>query len=140
MGALLDKLAANGVQMEMAESGKLRASGNLTDMTRALIRTHKPEILAELAANDPGIDPPVDPDVVRRRAKALALLDAEPTRQIAIVAEAPKPGEAVGYICTAIRSVAVGDITVPAEKYDAVALLEFMDKYAQGKLQLDSSC
>jgi len=105
---------------------------NLLDLARAAVL----ESPAESAVDDAG----VDPDVARRRAKALALFDAEPTRQIAIVAEAPKPGEAVGYICTAIRSVAVGDITVPAEKYDAVALLEFMDEYAQGKLQLDSSC
>jgi hypothetical protein len=52
-----------------------------------------------------------------------------------VVAEAPKTGEAVIYICTAIRSVAVGDIAVPAEMYDVVALLAFMDEYAQGKLQ-----
>jgi hypothetical protein len=79
-------------------------------------------------------DARIDPDVTRRRAKALALLDAEPTRQIAIVAEAPKPGETVSRVCIAIRHVAVGDIAIPAEKYD-LALLALMDEHAQGKLQ-----
>src|SRR5437867_12284475 len=60
-------------------------------------------------------DIPSDPGYVRRRAKALALLDEEPSRRMAVVAEAPKAGEAVGHVCTAVRHVAVADITIPAE-------------------------
>ena len=41
MGALLDQFAAEGVEIEAAGDGKLRASGNLTDATRAVIRAHK---------------------------------------------------------------------------------------------------
>ena len=99
---------------------------NLLDLARAAV--------LETPAGSAVDDARVDPDVTRRRAKALALLDAEPSRQIAVVAEAPKPGEAVGFVCTAIRSVAVGDIAIPAEKYD-LALLALMDEHAQGKLQ-----
>lgn len=51
--ALLAKLAADGVRLESLPGGKLRATGNLTDAVRTLIRMHKPKILAELiAAND----------------------------------------------------------------------------------------
>jgi hypothetical protein len=57
MGALIDKLASDGVQVEMSSGGQLRASGNLTDTTRALIRARKPEILAELAAKDSSTHP-----------------------------------------------------------------------------------
>jgi hypothetical protein len=128
------QLIAAGVQVEALPDGQLRASGNLTDTTRALIRANKPEILAELAANDPGIDSPIDPDAARRPAKALALLDEEPSRRVAVVAEAPKPGEAVGHVCTAVRHVAVGDITIPADKYDAFALMALMEQH-EGKLQ-----
>src|SRR5947208_4315 len=51
-----------------------------------------------------------DSGVARRRAKAITLLDEEPSRRIAVVAEAPAPGESVGHVCTAVRGVAVGDI------------------------------
>ena len=50
MGALLDRFAAEGVQIEAAGDGKLRASGQLTGTLRAAIRAHKPAILAELEA------------------------------------------------------------------------------------------
>ncbi|HEY3177802.1 MAG TPA: hypothetical protein VGL25_02855 [Casimicrobiaceae bacterium] len=79
-------------------------------------------------------DAPRDPGHERRRAKALALLDEEPSRRVAVVAEAPKPGEAIGHVCTAVRHVAVADITIPAEKYDAFALLALMEQH-EGKLQ-----
>ena len=130
----LAQLTSAGVKIEALPDGRLRASGNLTDTTRALIRAHKPEILAELAANDPGIDSPIDSDVARRRAKALALLAADPGRQIAVIAEAPKPGEAVGHVCTAIRGVAVGEIEIPAERYNAFELWALMQQH-EGKLQ-----
>jgi hypothetical protein len=129
MGTLVDQFAAAGVKIEAAGDGKLRASGALTDELRTAIRAHKPAILAELAANDPGIEATIEPDIARRRAKALALLDQEPSRRIAVVAEAPQPGEAVGHVCTAIRCVAVGELEVPADKYDALALLMLLGQY-----------
>lgn len=50
---LLAQIAAIGVRLEALPDGNLRAFGHLTDATRALIRMHKPELLAELtAAND----------------------------------------------------------------------------------------
>lgn len=52
MPIVADLLAA-GVKLEPLPGGKLRATGNLTDAARTLIRSHKPAILAELeAAND----------------------------------------------------------------------------------------
>lgn len=122
MGALLDRFAADGVHIEAAGNGKVRANGNLTDATRALIRAHKPEILAELAAAN---DPAGDPDVERRRARALALLDADPGRHIAVVAEAGDPA----HVAVAIRGVAVGELTIPAEHYDGIALLTLMEHW-----------
>jgi hypothetical protein len=121
MGALLDQFAAEGVQIEASGEGKLRAVGKLTDATRALIRVHKSEILAELAANDPVVDPGVE----RRRARALAMLDADPNRRLAVVAEAGNSA----HITVAIRGVAVGELTIPAERYDGFALLALMQQY-----------
>lgn len=122
MGALLDQFAAEGVQIEAAGDGKLRATGNMTDATRALIRTRKPEILAELAANDPAVDLAVE----RRKARALAMLDADPNRRIAVIAEA---GDPAAHVTVAVRGVAVGELTIPAERYDGFALLALMQHY-----------
>jgi len=58
MGALLDQFAAAGVRFERGEVGHLRALGTLSDELRTAIRTHKPAILAELAANDAGTASP----------------------------------------------------------------------------------
>ncbi|MGE5141449.1 MAG: hypothetical protein ACM3JD_18420 [Rudaea sp.] len=123
MGALLDRLAAEGVQIAPAGDGKVRASGNLTDGTRALIRANKAAILAELAANDPGVDPDGD----RRRSRALAILAAQPERDIAVVAQAGDPAQ----VTVAIRGVAVGDLEIPAERYDAFALLALTNEHGQ---------
>jgi len=121
MGALLDHFADAGVRIEQADEGKLRVHGQLTDELRATIREHKAAILAELAANDAV----VDPDVERRRNRALAILADEPERHIAVVAE---PGDPA-YVTVAIRGVAVGELTIPAERYDGFALLALMQQY-----------
>lgn len=130
----LAQLTAAGVQIEALLGGKLRATGKLTETTRALIRKHKPEILAELAASEfsdqyaRAREAQADPGCDRRRAKAIALLDEEPSRRIAVVAEAPAPGELAGYVCTAIRHVAVGELEIPSERYDTFALLALMEQ------------
>ena len=64
----------------------------------------------------------LDPAVHRRRVKALALLDADPQREVAIVAEAGDPA----HVAIAIRGVAVGEIEVAADRYDGFALLALM--------------
>jgi len=133
----LAQLTAAGVQIEALLSGKLRATGKLTETTRALIRKHRPEILAELAASEfsdqyaRAREAQADPGHERRSARALALLDEEPSRRIAVVAEAPTPGESVGHVCTAVRYVAVGEIAISADNYDAFALWALMDEHAQ---------
>ncbi|MGE5101742.1 MAG: hypothetical protein ACM3SX_17300 [Deltaproteobacteria bacterium] len=109
MGALLNYFAAEGVTIEAAGDGKVRAHGPLTDALRTAIRANKAALLAELAANDAAVDPDAD----RRRGRALAILASEPTRDIAVVAEAGDPA----HVTVAIRGVAVGDLEIPAESY-----------------------
>jgi len=121
MGALLDHFADAGVRIEQADEGKLRVHGQLTDELRTTIRQHKAAILAELAANDAA----VDRDVERRRNRALAILADEPERHIAVVAE---PGDPA-HVTVAIRGVAVGELTIPAERFDGFELLALMRQY-----------
>jgi hypothetical protein len=127
MGALLDQFAAEGVRIEATGDGTLRAYGRLTDRLRSAIRAHKPAILAELAAANDELPEREDcgPDVMQRRRRALAILAEQPERQIAVVAE---PGDPA-HVTVAIRGVAVGDLEVPAERYDAFALLALMETY-----------
>jgi hypothetical protein len=64
----------------------------LTDELRAAIRTHKPEILAELAAaNETPLDALADPGTGHRRAKALDLLAEHPTWRRVVLAEVGEP-------------------------------------------------
>jgi len=63
--------------------------------------------------------------VERRRNRALAILADEPERHIAVVAE---PGDPA-YVTVAIRGVAVGELTIPAERFDGFALLALMQQY-----------
>ena len=121
MGALLVHFAVDGVTIEAAGDGNLRVRGPLTDTLRATIREHKAAILAELAANEPV----VDPDVARRRSRALAMFAEQPGRHVAVVAEAGSPA----HVTVAIRGVAVGDLEIPAERYDGFALLALMQRY-----------
>jgi hypothetical protein len=121
MGALVDHFAAAGVRIELAGGGNVRASGALTHELRAAIRANKPAILAELAANDAAIDPGTE----RRKARALRMLEEEPARRIAVVAEAGDPA----HVTVAIRGVAVGELEIPAERYDGFALLALMEQH-----------
>jgi hypothetical protein len=117
----LAQLTAAGVELEARPDGKLRATGYLTDALRALIRAHKPELLAELAANDE-----VDEGVLRRRGRAMAILAEDPNRQIAVVAEAGDPA----LVAVAIKGVAVGELAIPCDRYDAFELLVLMRQHA----------
>lgn len=52
MGALIDRFRAAGIVLTALPGGRLQAAGPLTDALRATIRARKPDLLAELAAND----------------------------------------------------------------------------------------
>jgi hypothetical protein len=66
----------------------------------------------------------VDPDSERRKTRALQMLEEEPTRQIAVVAEAGDPA----HVTMAVRGAAVGELEIDADKYDAFALLALMQQ------------
>jgi hypothetical protein len=52
MGALLDQLAAAGVNVQIVGADKLRAFGPMTDELRAMIRANKHALLGELGVDD----------------------------------------------------------------------------------------
>ena len=80
------------------------------------------------ASDDTTNDRAIDPDTARRRSRAIALLDAQPKRHIAVIAEAGDPA----HVTVAIRGVAVGELTIPADRFDALALMNLVDSYGHG--------
>jgi hypothetical protein len=76
----------------------------------------------------PANDEP-DADALRRRDRALTILAEQPERQIAVVAEAGDPA----YVAVAVRGVAVGELTISAERYDSFALLALMEQYGRAR-------
>lgn len=120
MGALLSNFASEGVHIEAAGDGRLRAHGPLTDELRTAIRANKRAILAELAANDVALSArrwrihfpnlaPVEvlftPEVTRAEALdawCLGATDAipipEPATRTATAAEADELRELIGAI------------------------------------------
>lgn len=52
MGVLLDQFRSASVVLSRLPDGRISARGALTDALRETLRSRKPELLAELAAND----------------------------------------------------------------------------------------
>jgi hypothetical protein len=71
-------------------------------------------------------EPAIGPDAERRRAKALALLLAHPQLWRVVVTEVGDPT----IVGVAIRGVAYGELEIRADRYDAIALLELMNRHA----------
>jgi len=93
---------------------------NLLDLARSAIGGED-----DARCSPPALFLPVDPGVERRRSRALALLDAELNRHVAVVAEAGDPA----HVTVAIRDGSVGHLEIPAERYDGFALLALMKQY-----------
>jgi hypothetical protein len=79
----------------------------------------------EPIAAPPATRNPVDRDIERRRNRALAMLADDPERRIAVVAEAGNPAHAT----VAVGGVAVGDLEIPADRYDGFALLALLQQW-----------
>ncbi len=75
------------------------------------------------AQEAPSVSPA--PDVARRRSRALAILAEHPNQRIGVIAEASSPA----HVTVAVRDLAVGDLEIPAERFDAFQLLALMQTY-----------
>ena len=95
MGALLDQFAVAGIRFERGEVGNLRAVGTLTDELRTAIRTHKPTILAELAANDEGTASPGQRQELRELIAIILARDSESERTEALAVACADPDAAL---------------------------------------------
>src|SRR5262249_50867989 len=76
----------------------------------------RPVSVGAMRGADPGSE---------RRKRALAMLEEDPSRRVAVVAQRGDPA----HVTVAVRGVAVGELEIPAEKYDAFDLMALMDKH-----------
>lgn len=94
----------------------------LTDTLRATIRYRKRELLADLADEQPDPAAPlVDPAQARRRRQVIEALRSRPEIKYAYVAEHAPSGD--GLIMIGIRGVGTGELRIPADQYDPLAVI-----------------
>lgn len=132
MGApdVLARLTALGVRLTR-EGEVIRAAPRsaLTDEARALIRAHKSEILAALAAA-----PLPDPAMEARRQRVLDMLAERPGIHHAVVTDDQADPEAV-ILALAIRramqdgSTVTCELRIPREKFDPFLLLDLIERH-----------
>lgn len=94
------------------------------------LREHKFELLSMLretqAANED--EPPADPTMHARQAKACQMLKDDPGLRRAVLADTTSDPEHV-LITVAIRDVGVGDLLVPRSKYDPWLFIEAIERH-----------
>ena len=124
MAALARSIAAAGVQVEALRDGKLRVTGNLTDATPSA--NSRPQAGHSGRAGRRKRPAIGDAAVLRRRSRALS--HARRRARVGISLSSPK--RATRHTSPiAIRGAAVGELTIPAERYDAFALLALMQQH-----------
>lgn len=125
MGApdVLARLSALGVRLTR-EGELIRAAPRsaLTDEARALIRAHKSEILAALAAA-----PPPDLAAEARRQRVLTMLAERPHIRYAVVVDDPDTDPVL--LAVAVRDVGTCELAIPREKYDPFLLLDLVERH-----------
>lgn len=126
MGApdLLHAFQGQGLRL-CAEGGRLMVAPKerITDQTRALIRTHRAELLAALAS-----DVLPDPGAEARRERVLQLLAEHPeARYAALTDTEAAPGFVL--LTLAIRDKATCELRIPREKYDPFLLLDLIERH-----------
>lgn len=111
------KLWADGDRLLVAPKERI------TDEARALIRTHKPELLAALAS-----DALPDPTAETRRQATLEMLAQRPGIGYAVVTDSEaEPNNVI--LALAIRGRATCELCIPRDKYDGALLLDLIQRY-----------
>ena len=135
---ILTAVRADGFEL-MAEGDRIRIEpgDRLTDEALSLIRAHKAELLRLLAANEPtpagpnfeGPDPERGP-ASERVAAVVSMLEADPALNYAVTTHAHIDPEDV-ILSLAIRGKGACELRVPRSRYDALALLELIEKHTR---------
>lgn len=118
---IIEKVARDGVILTLSPVGTITATGDEPAVDRWLptIRDNKSGILRELQREG-------------RRAKVLATLEADPALRFAVHVDDASTDPVV--VVVGIRSVASFELEIPSRYYDALALLELIEKHVGERL------
>ncbi len=85
----------------------------------------KPRLFEEIAAETEQLDPAAE----ARRQRIVAIFDSNPRITRAVVTDTQsEPGAVV--VTVGLRGGAIGEIVIPAGRYDGLALLALLERYA----------
>jgi TubC N-terminal docking domain len=130
--ALLSELRSAGLTVS-ANGGRVIVAPKerLTDAMRASIKASKLDLLADLEreATTPVVD--ADPAQTCRQRQVLAALISRPDIRFAFLADSTPTGE--GIITLGIRNVGTGELRIPADRYDPLAVMRLLDDVAAGR-------
>lgn len=114
---IIERATEEGVLLALSPSGSISAKGDQSAIDRWLpaIKQSKAAIIAEL-------------QLERRRAKVLAMLRDNPGLRYAI--EVADANSDPVIVAIGIRNVATFEMNIPQTYYDALALLELVEKHA----------
>jgi hypothetical protein len=125
---IIMEAAADGVTLALSSSGTIRAIGDQAAVNRwiPLIREQKSGIVAMLreAENDPVAPTPSD----GRLDKVIGKLRDDPGLRYAMATHCDVDPEAV-ILTLAIRGKAASELRIPKSRFDALALLELIEKH-----------
>src|SRR5205814_5919235 len=83
-------------------------------------------------AKESATEVPLEPLAAARGRWVLAFLDAHPNVQRAVRTDIDaEPGKVI--VTIGLRGIGTGELEIPAEGYDAGALMALLDKYAAGE-------
>ena len=113
---IIERATEEGVLLALSPSGSISAKGDQSAIDRWLpaIKQRKAAIIAEL-------------QLERRRAKVLAMLRDNPGLRYAI--EVADANSDPVIVAIGIRNVATFEMNIPQTYYDALALLELVEKH-----------
>ncbi len=128
--AIIQKAAADGVSLSLSHAGTIKAIGDKAAMNRwlAVIREHKAEIIdvLKVGTGDTATDPMTPADA--RLGKVIDKLHADTGLRYAMEAHIDADPDAV-ILTLAIRGKGACELRIPKSRYDAVALLELIEKH-----------
>jgi hypothetical protein len=98
-----------------------------TDVTEVstVMTVPQPRVFEEIAAETEKLDPAVE----ARRERIVAIFDSNPRSTRAVVTDTQsEPGAVI--VTIGLRGDAIGEIVIPACRYDGLALLALIERYA----------
>ena len=116
---LIASAMEDGLLLRLTETGTIAAKGdpNIVAQWAPILKLRKGEIIASLQ---------LDLDLNQRRAKVLAMLQANQEIRHAIAVFDEFDDSVI--VSIAIRDIASCELTIPRSRYDALKLLELIEK------------